>query len=495
MADQCLAVPKNTLKRCRNKAKGVTPYCGTHGRLLKKTGFTQVRHYDGSIVQYENGLFDLSRVVKKEIIYWQDINDYIDRIPKVDRENAEEMARILRVGSNIDVTIKFLSEEIFPNKNSLLQFYFGEYGKTESIRLGDNYYRLFNGEILEKARNFLGICYNLKLNKQSLLVKLQAKIRGKLYRKKTGITKDYIHLRVKHKEDIDKIVKIQKWFRYWSWLKKLPVKPKMMVSHYIPNLEKIKFLQTHLREYIHKKIRHSHGCPYSGEDYWMIPKETRIVYKYEEGSATHWRYYDALWLHEDFLHQTSNKRFVVEPSTKMEFPEEFVVKVAKKVWRVTREQKMMMNQEGDMIEGKYYVERDWNNFFSRRSVYCFSLMLFDLLRYLGIDLKNIDPLAWRKPEMRVRYQHYFLDIGPTLYSIAQNLGHIDFCYTIQYRCGDILSQYMIFPDEDNIDVLSGLAIYTIHFFLTQALQEAPAQFGIFHSTITENFKECFADMI
>jgi len=160
----------------------------------------------------------------------------------------------------------------------------------------------FEKKILEKARHFLGVIYYFK-RKKNFLKKIQLNIRIKLaYGKHTDI-----------------IVRIQKWIRHCIWFNKLPVKPKLMRKYYIPNTDKIITLQYYIRKFIKTKVKHSHGCPYSLDDYWEIPKYHRIVYKHKEGNNFHWRYYNILWLHNDFLEQTTAKRYVVEPVTKIEF--------------------------------------------------------------------------------------------------------------------------------------------------------------------------------
>ena len=118
-------------------------------------------------------------------------------------------------------------------------------------------------------------------------------------------------MKLKYGNNINDICKIQKWYRYRKWFKSLPVNPQVMRKHFIPNTNKIILVQRKVKQYINTKVKHSHNCPYSMENYWEIPNKYRVVYKYNQGGSSHWRYYDIRWLHNDFLSQTSDKRFVI----------------------------------------------------------------------------------------------------------------------------------------------------------------------------------------
>ena len=337
MSHQCLAAPKTSIKRCRNKSKGESPYCGIHGKLDKK-GFSRVRHYDGSVFQYENGNLSSGRMVGKPIAYWIDMNKRLSSKKKVLKKAMKERlvrrAKLLRTGTVTAVTEAFLDEKLFDSQDAVQKFFQPSLPMHLQLR-NRNADRDWVAENLDNARKFLGVCFTA-LNNLHRIIRLQAIIRGALDRKRTGINPQLIRTRVNYQSSLKSVVRIQRWWRHWHWLKNLPVSPQEMRERYIPNLKKIELIKRKMREYVKHKVRHSHGCPYSGEEYWDIPHEKRIVYKYHEGKNTHWRYYDILWLHEDFLHQTSQKRFVVEPATKKEFPDEFVVEVARAAWNITR---------------------------------------------------------------------------------------------------------------------------------------------------------------
>ena len=489
---QCVAAPQTSIRRCRNKAKHGL-YCGVHGKLNKK-GTTSIRHYDGSVVRYENGDIHNPRTVVKTISYWVELNKLYGKKKKISEE-VKKITRIVRAGTVGQVTEAFVSEKFFLSDEAVCQFFTGRGDTTH-----------FYGEVLVKARAFLGVCLTLK-RRADIITRLQAIARGTLSRRETGVTPELIKIRVRYNKHTKKITKIQRWWRHWNWLKNLPVSPKEMVKRYIPNTHKIVFLQNFMSYYIKRKIHRSHGCPYSGENYWDIPKEDRMVYCYKAGNATHWRYYDIQWLHEDFLHQTRDKRFVVEPTTKEELPEEFVVEVARAAWRRTRLDNCYLHKEEieakevkeakEAKEGEEKAEimynryRDWDSQFARRSLYCFSLMLFDIADKFDIPIDEVDPLAWRSPDMRKKFQWFYLENSNILFQMARSSGMFDLENDIFYRTGEILSMPMVLVEEDNMDILSGEAVFGAHIFMLRSKNMNEDARDVFLSIIKNGFKEMF----
>jgi hypothetical protein len=438
-------------------------------------------------VEYENGDMENPRTIGQPITYWLHMNSYFGdklekKLKKVLKEKLEKQAKIIRNGSASQVTDAFLELKLFENHDDVHDFF--------NPRPRNN--QPWTSENLEKARKFLGVCY-VVLKNTDKLVKLQALARGYISRRETGINPSLLKARVNYQPHIEKIEKIQRWWRHWRWLRNLPVSPKEMRERFIPNINKIKILQRAIKNYVHDKIRHSHNCPYSGEDYWKIEKKNKIVYKYQEGNNTHWRYYDLLWLHEDFIHQTAEKRFVVEPATKKEFPEEFVVEVARAAWIRTRLDNCYLRDDPEEKEQKvpeYNKFRDWNERFPRRSLYCFSMMLFDIAHSFGISLDKINPIEWRKPERRYHYQNFYLRTAPILFNIARSAGLYEIENEIYYRSKDVLSPQMVFPDEDNMDIMAGEAIFGVHLFLVRSSsQNAPGVTDFFKSSILGNFMD------
>ena len=201
------------------------------------------------------------------------------------------------------------------------------------------------------------------------------------------------------------------------WLKKIPVKPKVMIKHYLPNINKIIIAQRQIKKFIQVKIKHSHNCPYSLERYTDIPEKYRVVYEYREGNSMHWRYFNIKWLDSDWKSQTECKRYVIEQTTKYEFSEDFVEQIARQMWKLSRKENDFC-LDSDETKTEYPIENDWENSFMRRSFYRFSLMVLDMCDILGVDLKNIKYL--RDPNIRLNYQLFYLKIMPALKNIANN---------------------------------------------------------------------------
>ena len=134
--------------------------------------------------------------------------------------------------------------------------------------------------------------------------------------------------------------------------------------------------------------------------------------------------------------------------------------------------------------------RDWNDSFPRRSLFCFSLMLFDIADSFGIDLKKINSIQWRKPEMRYHYQHFYLRTTPLLFNMAKNSGLYQLENEIFYRTREIISPQMLFPEEDNMDILAGDAIFAIHIFMIRSkTEQAPFIEEFFRTSLAGNFAD------
>lgn len=478
--NRCLAAPKTTIKRCRNYSQqwNKAAPCSIHnkkesigpGNIVgnieqgKRNETFIMQHYNGSIYTFGENINDIKSFTKP-IFLWKIMNRQIaNTSSNSDRKNLENQAKLIRCGSQNKIIEAFLKTGCFENKESVINFF-----QKKSKK--------FKKKNLEKARHFLGVIYYFK-RKINFLKTVQLNIKIKLaYEKHT-----------------DTIIRIQKWFKYKRWLKKLPVKPLMMRKQFIPNTNKIITLQRYIRKYIKTKVKYSHNCPYSLEDYVNIPKKHRIVYKHKEGKNNHWRYYDILWMHNDFLTQTSSKRYVIEPVTKAEFSNEFVETVAKKAWFLTRKNGEYLNNERNL---PYRIDEDWSDRFRRRSLYRFSLMMLDLCDELGLEIDNINNINnWRKPYFKLKYQMFYLEVMPTLRNIAMGINFNNLEDIIYYVTRDILRMDIVFTDTDMSDEIAGDAIYGILRIILMAKRfcssypdEDLNNYDMIKSVIKENFQE------
>jgi hypothetical protein len=466
---QCVAVPKSSILRCKNKAKIAGKYCGIHGNNIHKG--TKIYHYDGKIVEYQNNNLDSPIIIKDSINIYLKLNEVYFKSKKIDK-----YFRIIKSGISSDIINSLLENNYFNNIEELLTFF--------DIQRRS----LLKGNVLRKARIFFGICLYFDKFCIDKLINLQANIRGFLDRKNHHINYKIIKIRVKYNNNTDKILKIQKWWRYWSYLKKLPVKSKDML-HYQRNIDKIILLQRVIKNFIDYKVKRSHNCPYSGEDYWKINKNRKIVYIYLTNNNTkHWRYYDLEWLHEDFLHQSKEKRFLVEATTKEEYPDDFVLDVAKKAWHMTRiENNFLEKKENE--EKKYNFCRDWEDLFSRRSLYCFTLMLYDVANMLDINYNILEPEKWRHNDMRAKYQIFFLNNANALSDIAKAYKQYNLEDNIYHITKDILAVNMIILQEENMDIISSTFIFNIYIFFNMSKNILSTGRSIFRSILKSGFEE------
>lgn len=456
---KCLASPNTSVKRCRNYRihHYRTPFCSIHQKTKSKENKIQL--YNGSICTFKDKSNTI-HTLTPPIFLWKELNWEIARAGgkmknKYYLKKLENQAKIIKCGSYSKVTTELIRNGIFISNDEISRFFQKK-----------NYKRK---HVLENIRHFLGVVYYFQ-RKILLLKKLQVNIR----------------IKVKYSNKIDKITKIQKWFRYRLWLKKLPVKPIVMRTHYIPNERKIIIAQHQIKKYINIKIKHSHDCPFSLENYADIPNKYRVVYEYKEGNNKHWRYYHIKWLDHDWKVQTESKRYVIEPITKHEFPEEFVEKVARKVWKLSRIENdyNINNDERNVVP--YLIEDDWIDRFSRRTLYRFIFMMLDLCNMLEIDIPNIK--NWRTSFFKFKYQVFYLQVMPALKNIANDTQIYSLQDDIIYITRDLFQVDFIFPESEISDIASGDAIYGILRILRHAKRQSNEVYKIFRDVIKNNFK-------
>jgi hypothetical protein len=418
MEHKCLAVPKTTVKRCKNYSINGTPFCSVHGKSKGKQ--SQIQLYNGSTYTFKDDFKNIEDFTP-QIFLWKELNREISRnYRKGYLKKLENQAKLIRCGTLQKITNELIKTSIFSSNGDIINFFQRK-----------NYKRT---KILEDMRHFLGVTFYFQRN-DHLLRKLQINVRMKiLYGNKR-----------------ESIIRIQKWLRYRQWLRKLSVSPKVMRKHYIPNEQKIVVAQRQIRKYITVKIKHSHDCPFSLEN-WKI--------------------------------QTDEKRHVTEPTTKHEFPEEFVEKIARKVWYLSRvENDIYLEQKS---QNPYPIENDWINRFSRRSLYRFVLMMLDLCHLLEIDVQNIK--NWRTPLYKLKYQVFYLQVMPALRNIASNTHFHSLEEDMFYITRDMFRIEFIFPDTDISDIMAGDAIYGIIRILTRAKRQNIEVYSIIRDVIKENFQ-------
>jgi len=451
---KCLAVPKTSVKRCRNYSTNGTPFCSVHGKIKGKQNSIQL--YNGAIYTFGNNLKEIKEFTP-QIFLWKELNREIGRaVNKSLKKRLENQAKLIRCGSQTKIIEAFVKTGVFPSCETVLSFF----QKKNSKKL--------KRKNLEKAKHFLGVIYYFQRNIESLK---RIQIRA--------------HIKLAYGNQTDNIIRIQRWFRHKMWLKKLPVKPSVMRKHFIPNTNKIVTIQRHMRKYIAIKVKHSHNCPYSLERYTDIPEKYRVVYEYTSGNSKHWRYYNIKWLDADWKSQTKEKRFVIEPSTKIEFPDNFVEEVARKIWVLSRQENDYLLDQDETKE-EYIIENDWNNSFMRRSLYRFSLMMLDLCNLLEVNIENIN--NWRKQNFKLKYQMFYLQVMPALKNIASNTHLHNLEEDMFYITRDMFQTKYIFPDTDISDEIAGDAIYGILRTLIFSKRQNAEIYEIIKDVIKENFQ-------
>jgi hypothetical protein len=433
-------------------------FCCKHSKISDKNPIVQL--YNGITLTVGETVKDIKSFTNP-IYLWKKFNKDINNLKsKSSKKIIDNQSIMIKNGSQNKIVDALIEGGSFLSEEKVLSFF----QNKKTLKLKPK----LKANDLERARHFLGIIYYFNRNPETL-IKFQIKIKMKL----------------KYGKNIKDICKIQKWYRYRKWYKSLPINPQVLRKYFIPNTNKIILVQRKVKQYIDRKIKHSHNCPYSMENYWEIPNKYRVVYKYYEGDSFHWRYYDIRWLHSDFLSQTSDKRFVIEPTTRTEFPEDFVVDIAKKIWILTR-----IENDYDMDEKKhnnpYPIEDDWINRFRRRSLYRFSLMLLDLFHNLDIKIENIK--NWRKSDFKIKYQIFYLQVMPVIKNIASNthIHHLE--EDLFYITRDMFKPEYLFPDTDISDELSGDAIYGILRIIITTKQIGLELYDIIKDIIKENIQ-------
>jgi hypothetical protein len=450
-----MAVPKTTIKRCRNYSNNGSVFCHIHGKITDKNSVIQL--YNGISVTFGESEKDIKSFTNP-IYLWKKFNKDINKIKTKNlKKIIDNQSKMIRNGTQNKVVDALVEGCGFSSEKKVLSFFQDK--KILKLKPKD----------LEKARNFLGIIYYFNRHPETL-VKLQIIIRIKL----------------RYGKNIKDICKIQKWYRFRKWYKSLPVNPQVMRKYFIPNTNKIILVQRKVKQYINKKIKHSHNCPYSMEDYWLIPKKYRVVYKYYQGDSFHWRYYDIRWLHSDLLAQTYDKRFVIEPATRTEFPEDFVEEVARKIWVLTRIENDYEMDDEKKQNTLYIIENDWINRFKRRSLYRFSLMVLDLCHYLDMKIENIK--NWRKSNFKLKYQIFYLQVMPAIKNIISNthLHHLE--EDLFYITRDMFKSEFLFPDTEISDELAGDAIYGILRIIINTKQMGIDIYNIVKDIMKENIQ-------
>lgn len=455
---KCMAVPKTTIKRCRNFSNDGNSFCCLHGKTINKNSTIQL--YNGITITLGESINDIKSFTKP-IYLWKQFNKDIDKIKtKGEKKIIDNQAKMIKNGSHNKIVEALIEGGGFSSEEKVISFF----QNKKTLKLKPK----LKPSDLENARHFLGIIYYFNRNPATLL-KLQIKIRMKL----------------KYGNNINDICKIQKWYRHRKWFKSLPVNPQVMRKHFIPNTNKIILVQRKVKQYINTKVKHSHNCPYSMENYWEIPNKYRVVYKYNQGGSSHWRYYDIRWIHSDFLSQTTDKRFVIEPATRTEFPEDFVENIARKMWVLTRiENDYKMDETINITP--YHIEDDWINRFKRRSLYRFSLMVLDLCHNLDIKIENIK--NWRKANFKLKYQIFYLQVMPAIKNIASNthIHHLE--EDLFYITRDMFRPEYLFPDTDVSDELAGDAIYGILRVIISTKQISLEIYGVVKDILKENIQ-------
>lgn len=458
-ANRCMSVPKSTIKRCRYyETSGLPGCCFSHNKLTNTDKNIQL--YNGIILTL--GEDDDIKSFTNPIFLWKIFNRDINNITtKSSKKIIEDQAKMIRCGSQKKVIDALIENGLFLSEKKVLSFFQND----KMLKLKPK----LEQKNLESARHFLGIIYYFNRHPKTLR-KLQIKIR----------------INLKYGKNITNISKIQKWYRFRKWFKSLAVSPNLMRKYFIPNTNKIILVQRKVRQYINIKIKHSHNCPYSMEDYWDIPKKYRVVYKYYQGDHFHWRYYDIRWLHNDFLSQTSDKRFVIEPATRTEFPEEFVEEIARKIWVLTRiENDYEIDEKKN--ENQYYIEDDWINRFKRRSLYRFCLMVLDMCHNLDIKIENIKNL--RKSNFKLKYQIFYLEvIAPQVMSAIKNMNMPQLEHDLYHIIIDMFKPYYLFPDSDIMDEISGDAIYGILRIILNTKQVGFVIYDVVKDILKENIQ-------
>jgi len=333
---------------------------------------------------------------------------------------------------------------------------------------------------LNDARHFIGIYLYYK-NNEDELKKLQNGYRNRRNIKKWNL---------KYQDDIKKIRTLQIYCRYKLKKKKCPISclKKQYYNNY-RNLYVIKRLQRIAKKNIKYKIDHSHGCPYTLEEYKDIPEKYRVCYKYTEGKKNHWRYYNIKWLNNDWLTQCEVKRFVLEPSTKKEFSHDFVEKVAKKMWYLSR-----IENDYDLLNDDnktpYVISKDWNGFHKRRSLYSYLLLVYDTAHLVGMNINDIYNLNRRRKIKQLDRFYFF--IRKSFEYIKQRFKVyriIVYDYTLDQYWNSFYSNVM---PGSGIDIISSYSIYVFYMMIMYIKNHNENHYSILKRDLKHIFSQYIA---
>ena len=313
-----------------------------------------------------------------------------------------------------------------------------------------------------------------------------------------------LYYKIKNKRT--NLIKIQKWYKNISFLKKLKNLVNV-VKIYRKYINKIIFIQYFYRNY--SKKNRKYPCPYSLDEYYEIPKEYRIVHRYckkkiIDGKYSyniyHNRYYNILWLHKDFVTQCTYKRFVVEPIIKTIFCKNFVIETALQSWKLIRNNNIFLDKNESLLS-TYNIYNDWGTEMKRRSLYGFTLMVLDLFNLLEISYNSIYInqkykyiFGLLKSEKYIsKYHHFFVNILYYLKNITSQIG-INEGYDISKRYKHyVFSDKSIFHERSLLpDIYTGKVIYdliTILFKIKQSLSKE------WYTNIIQPIKKSFLQYI
>jgi hypothetical protein len=172
---------------------------------------------------------------------------------------------------------------------------------------------------------------------------------------------------------------------------------------------------------------------------------------------------------------------VIDPSTRKEFPVDFVENIARKMWILTR---IENNYDINDIPSStpYQTTNDWIQRFERRTLYRFILMVLDLCNYLDIKIEKIQNL--RKEDFKIKYHTFYLKVMPTLKNIARNISSPSIEEDIFWITREMFIAEYIFQETDIYDLISGDAIYGILRIII-SFEKYPETYTIVKSIIQE----------
>lgn len=414
MSDYCLATQDKSILRCNKRQTTTHGYCARHNVLDH-----WIQHYDGSIYNEKKEL------VKHHDKVWIFINEN-KNVPLL-----REIASLMKRGSCVMVTRAFLENNLFSQEKDLRKMY--------PLRN-----KIITASHLEQARAFLGTFFYFK-NHPPLL--LQAVWRGYLTRKRLGMNPQRISRIVYMKRHIGDIKKIQRWIRHKLWRRSFVVPPDEFRKRFLTNEKNICKIQRQIKKYLSVRKSRSLPCPYSFQEPEEIPQKYRIIYKDTLlGSKPHWRYYDLRCLNKDFDVQIQQRLTLREPSTRRDFPKEFVVYATERIWKMTR----------DLTEPSLPEVAVYNGEFERRSLYGYLTCVLDVLwivRYFK-SWNDVHIPSWAIVRNKEKIQHLYLRLIPILSRLARNCSYYELEEKLLFSCQRFLSVRMVMS-LNNEDELAG----------------------------------------